>query len=177
MTWSDGLPSDPVLRSSRTCRGCAGSSVQPAVALDRFGAHAAGTIVPSRSALALLGQGGPMARGPIDHPIPWWLVHQHVLRFAMWTDRANDHRARRWARRLGTDLETWARGHVYPNVTTDQGADGLRDGLVVDSLGRLATVKADYPGQPPASPTTTSDPSDAPPRVMTPCGTPPVIGA
>jgi FAD/FMN-containing dehydrogenase len=116
----------------------------PDEAVDRFCAHAAEMIVPSPSALVLLGQGGAMARGPVDYPIPWRLAPWHVLRFAMWADPADDHRATTWARRLGNDLEPWASGHVYLNFTTDQGADRLLAGLGADSLDRLAAVKADY---------------------------------
>jgi FAD/FMN-containing dehydrogenase len=116
----------------------------PDEAIDCFCAHAGEMIVPSPSALALVPQGGAVARAGADSPIPWRLAPWQVSRFAMWADPADDERARSWARQLGTDLAPWASGHVYLNWTADQGADRLVAGLGADSLDRLAAVKARY---------------------------------
>lgn len=120
-----------------------GAEIVPAHLTDRLALAVvlmyAGTGPEARTALApvlaLVPQGG-------DSPIPWRLAPWQVSRFAMWADPANDHPATTWARRLSSDLEPWASGHVYLNWTADQGADRLLARLGADSLTRLAAVTA-----------------------------------
>ena len=116
----------------------------PDAAVERFCAHADQMIVPSPSALALLPQGGAMARAGADWPIPWRLAPWQVFRFALWADPADDDRATTWARRLSADLQPWTTGDIYLNFTTDETQDRLHAGLGADNLTRLAAVKAHY---------------------------------
>ena len=65
----------------------------PDQAVDRFCARAPDMIVPSPSQHVLFPQGGAVARGPAEYPIPWrraaWCVHP----FGLWEDPADDERA------------------------------------------------------------------------------------
>jgi FAD/FMN-containing dehydrogenase len=117
----------------------------PDEAVDRFCAHAARMIVPSPSAVALLHQGGAMARGRSDYPIPWRLAPWHVPRFAMWQDPADDARAITWARGFRADLRPWSSGNTYLNFDAEDGtADRLAAGFGPANLARLSAVKARY---------------------------------
>jgi FAD/FMN-containing dehydrogenase len=92
----------------------------------------------------LFPQGGAVARGPSDYPIPWrraaWCVHP----FGLWEDPADDERARRWAHDIRADLLPWATGAVYLNFIGDEGRDRLVAGFGRENYDRLAAVKADY---------------------------------
>jgi FAD/FMN-containing dehydrogenase len=116
----------------------------PDEAVDRFCARAADMIVPSPSQHVLFPQGGAVARGPSDYPLPWrrapWCVHP----FGLWTDPADDERARRWARDVRADLQPWASGAVYLNFIGDEGRDRAVAGWGREHYGRLAEVKSRY---------------------------------
>jgi FAD/FMN-containing dehydrogenase len=75
----------------------------PDEAVDRFCARAPDMVVPSPSQHVLFPQGGAVARGPSEYPVPWrrasWCVHP----FGLWEDQADDERARRWARDVRAD--------------------------------------------------------------------------
>jgi hypothetical protein len=62
----------------------------PDPAVDLFCARAGDMIDPSPSQHALMPQGGAVARGPHDYPLPWrdaaWIVHP----FGLWEDPADD---------------------------------------------------------------------------------------
>ncbi|GAA2433526.1 FAD-binding oxidoreductase [Streptomyces macrosporus] len=119
-----------------------GSFPDPAV--ERFCARAADLIVPSPSQHVLFPQGGAVARGPAEYPIPWrrapWVVHP----FGLWEDPADDDRGRRWAREARADVEPWSMGAVYLNFIGREGEDRLVAGFGPDNHRRLAEVKARY---------------------------------
>ena len=114
----------------------------PDEAVDRFCARAPDMIVPSPSQHVLFPQGGAVARGPSEYPIPWrraaWCVHP----FGLWEDPADDERARRWAHDIRADLRPWATGDVYLNFIGDEGHDRLVAGFGRGNYDRLAAVKA-----------------------------------
>ena len=116
----------------------------PNEAVDRFCARADDMIVPSPSQHVLFPQGGAVARGPADYPIPWrqapWCVHP----FGLWDDPADDERAKRWTRDLRADLQPWASGDVYLNFIGDEGQDRVVAGFGRENYERLATIKAHY---------------------------------
>jgi FAD/FMN-containing dehydrogenase len=116
----------------------------PDEAVDRFCARAPDMIVPSPSQHVLFPQGGAVARGPSEYPIPWrraaWCVHP----FGLWEDPADDQRARRWAHDIRADLRPWATGDVYLNFIGDEGHDRLVAGFGRQNYDRLAAVKAAY---------------------------------
>ncbi|WP_214370603.1 FAD-binding oxidoreductase [Pseudonocardia sp. H11422] len=116
----------------------------PDDAVDTFCAHAAGMLVPSPSAQALIPQGGAIARGRASYPIPWRQAPWHVARFAMWADPADDDRATTWARGLGPALGSWTSGDVYLNFTGDEGRDRVVAGLGAENYARLTAVKARF---------------------------------
>lgn len=100
--------------------------------------------MPSASQHVLFPQGGAVGRGPTDYPIPWrqapWVVHP----FGLWTDPADDERARRWARDIRADLNPWSSGAVYLNFIGDEGTDRVTAGFGRENYPRLAKVKAQY---------------------------------
>jgi FAD/FMN-containing dehydrogenase len=116
----------------------------PDDAVDRFCARANNMVVPSPSQQVLLPQGGMIARGPCDYPIPWrqspWCVHP----FGLWEDPADDERGRRWVHDIRTDLKPWASGAVYLNFIGDEGTDRVVAGFGRENYQKLAKVKAQY---------------------------------
>jgi FAD/FMN-containing dehydrogenase len=116
----------------------------PNDAIDTFCARANDMIVPSPSQHVLIPQGGMVARGPADYPIPWrqapWCVHP----FGLWEDPNDDERGRRWAHDIRADLKPWTSGAVYLNFIGDEGADRVVAGFGWGNYHRLARVKAQY---------------------------------
>jgi len=115
----------------------------PDPAVDAFHQAVAGMVVPSASQHVLFPAGGAAGREPSDHPIPWrrapWVVHP----FALWTDPADDVRARDWTRAVRAAVRPWATGDIYLNFITDEGSDRLRAGYG-DAWPRLVSVKRTY---------------------------------
>ena len=116
----------------------------PDEAIDRFCARAEDMIVPSPSQHVLFPQGGAIARGPADYPVPGrhapWCVHP----FGLWTDPADDERGKRWARAVRADLQPWSTGATYLNFIGDEGRDRVVAGLGRANYARLAAIKARY---------------------------------
>ncbi|MBE9192983.1 FAD-binding oxidoreductase [Gloeocapsopsis crepidinum LEGE 06123] len=116
----------------------------PNDAVDRFCDRANDMIVPSPSQQVLIPQGGMIARGPSDYPIPWrhapWCVHP----FGLWKDPADDERARQWVRDIRADFEPWASGAVYLNFIGDEGRSRVVAGFGQENYQKLAKVKAQY---------------------------------
>jgi len=116
----------------------------PDEAINRFCARAQDMIVPSPSQQVLIPQGGMIARGPSDYPIPWrqspWCVHP----FGLWEDPDDDDRGRQWTHNIRTDLKPWASGNVYLNFIGDEGKDRVVAGFGPRNYQRLAMVKAQY---------------------------------
>ena len=116
----------------------------PDEAVDRYCARASEMIVPSPSQQPLAPQGGAVARGRADYPIPWRQAPWFVLTFGMWEDPADDERARRWARSVRAGLQPWASDALYLNFEGDQGQDRVVAGLGAENYARLTAVKAHY---------------------------------
>jgi FAD/FMN-containing dehydrogenase len=116
----------------------------PDEAIELFCRRAGDMIVPSPSQHVLFPQGGAVARGPADYPIPWrkaaWVVHP----FGLWEDPADDERGRQWARDVRADMKPWSSGAVYLNFIGDEGEERIVAGVGQDNYPRLAAVKAEY---------------------------------
>jgi FAD/FMN-containing dehydrogenase len=116
----------------------------PDEAVDRFCARSHDMVVPSPSQQVVFPQGGMIARGPSDYPIPWrhapWCVHP----FGLWEDPNDDKRGRQWVHDIRADLEQWASGVVYLNFIGDEGKDRIMAGFGRENYQRLAKVKAQY---------------------------------
>lgn len=116
----------------------------PDEAIDVFCRRASDMIVPSPSQHVLLPQGGAVARGPADYPVPWrqaaWVVHP----LGLWEDPADDDRGRQWARDLQADMKPWSSGAVYLNFIGDEGEERIVAGVGQDNYRRLAAVKGQY---------------------------------
>ena len=116
----------------------------PDQALDLFCARAPDMVIPSASQHILFPQGGAVARGRGDFPIPWrrapWAVHP----LGIWEDPTDDQRARQWAKNTVADMEPWSIGAVYLNFIGSEGDQRVKAGLGPENQRRLALVKTEY---------------------------------
>jgi FAD/FMN-containing dehydrogenase len=116
----------------------------PDDAVQRFCARADDMVVPSPSQHVLFPQGGAVARGPTDYPLPWrhapWCVHP----FGLWSRPEDDERARQWAHAACTDMQPWSTGAVYHNFMGDEGEARLIAGFGRESHARLRRIKSQY---------------------------------
>ncbi|MGV9422554.1 FAD-binding oxidoreductase [Streptomyces sp. NPDC003674] len=100
--------------------------------------------VPTSTQHLLFPQGGAVAAGPHEYPLPCrdaaWAVHP----FAVWEDPADDERAVAWVRDVRADVRPWSTGAVYLNFIGDEGRDRVRAGLGEGNLLRLEKVKRAY---------------------------------
>ncbi|MFD7628324.1 FAD-binding oxidoreductase [Streptomyces sp. NPDC059851] len=112
--------------------------------LDVFCARAYDMPVPSGCQHVLFPQGGAIASGPPQWPVPYrdapWVVHP----FGIWEDPADDERAVRWVRNVRADAQPWSTGAVYLNFTGDEGPERVAAGLGTENLRRLGEVKRQY---------------------------------
>jgi FAD/FMN-containing dehydrogenase len=116
----------------------------PDDAVDAFCGGAVHMIVPSPSQHVLFIGGGQAARETADWPLPWrkapWCFHP----FGLWSDEADDDRARDWIRKSRDALKPWSTGDAYLNFIGDEGEDRMIAGLGRDNYARLARIKAQY---------------------------------
>ncbi|MEU7038618.1 FAD-binding oxidoreductase [Streptomyces sp. NPDC046237] len=116
----------------------------PDEAVDVFCSRSARIPMPTGTQNVLFLQGGAVATGPADHPIPWrsspWAVHP----FATWTDPADDTRTVQWVRDVRADVRPWSTGAVYLNFIGSEGEDRVVSGFGAENYRRLAAVKAAY---------------------------------
>ena len=120
----------------------------PDGAVAAFCASAEAMIVPSPSQHVLIPQGGAIARGLADYPIPWrgapWGVHP----FGLWEDPADDSRGKAWAQGVRRAMQPWARGDIYLNFIGDEeGRDRVIAGWGKENYSRLQRVKREYDPQ------------------------------
>ncbi|MGW2702272.1 FAD-binding protein [Streptomyces sp. NPDC001340] len=112
--------------------------------VDVYCARAAGMPVPTASQHLVFPQGGAIAAGPHEYPVPYrdapWAVHP----FAVWEDPADDERALAWVRDVRAGVRPWSTGDVYLNFIGDEGAERVRAGLGAGNLLRLEKVKRAY---------------------------------
>ncbi|MFD3620686.1 FAD-binding oxidoreductase [Streptomyces sp. NPDC058676] len=112
--------------------------------VDVFCDRAHSMPVPSGTQHVLFPQGGAIADGPHDYPVPYrdapWAVHP----FAAWEDPADDDRAIQWVRNVRADVQPWSTGAVYLNFIGDEGTDRVEAGLGAENARRLAAVKRQY---------------------------------
>ncbi|MBL1086186.1 FAD-binding oxidoreductase [Streptomyces actinomycinicus] len=113
----------------------------PDESVDVFCARAGGMPVPTRTRHVLFPQGGAVAAGPHEYPVPYrdapWAAHP----FAVWADAADDERARAWVRDVRAGLEPWSTGDVYLNFIGDEGPERVRAGLGAGNTLRLEKLK------------------------------------
>lgn len=100
--------------------------------------------VPTGTQHVLFPQGGAVAAGPAEFPVPFrdapWVVHP----FGVWTDPADDERAVRWVRSVRAGVRPWSTGAAYLNFIGDEGAERVEAGLGAANTRRLAEVKRRY---------------------------------
>jgi FAD/FMN-containing dehydrogenase len=112
--------------------------------VDVFCERARSMPVPSSTQHVLFPQGGAIAAGPHEYPVPYrdaaWAVHP----FAAWEDPADDERCTRWVRDVRADVRPWSTGAVYLNFIGDEGAERVIAGLGAGNARRLAEVKRRY---------------------------------
>ncbi|MEU7556310.1 FAD-binding oxidoreductase [Streptomyces sp. NPDC044571] len=112
--------------------------------VDVFCARADTMPVPTGTQHLVWPQGGAVAAGPSDYPLPYrdapWAVHP----FGIWEDPADDERCRQWVKDVRADVRPWSTGAVYLNFTGDEGPERVAAGLGEENLRRLAAVKREY---------------------------------
>ncbi|MGI5374340.1 FAD-binding oxidoreductase [Streptomyces sp. CA-251387] len=112
--------------------------------VDVYCADALSMPVPTGTQHALLPQGGAIAAGPHEYPVPYrdapWAVHP----YGMWEDPADDERCIRWVRDVRNDVRPWSTGAVYLNFIGDEGAERVIAGLGAENTRRLAELKRRY---------------------------------
>lgn len=112
--------------------------------VDAFCARGETMPVPTGTQHLLMPQGGAIAAGPREWPVPYrdapWAVHP----FGIWEDPADDERCRQWVKDVRADARPWSTGAVYLNFTGDEGAERVAAGLGAGNLARLGTVKRRY---------------------------------
>ncbi len=112
--------------------------------VDAFCDRARSMPVPTDTQHMLFPQGGAIADGPREYPVPYrdarWAVHP----FAAWEDPADDERAVQWVRDVRAAVRPWSTGAVYLNFIGDEGADRVIAGLGAKNAQRLARVKRRY---------------------------------
>jgi len=99
---------------------------------------------PSATIHVLFPQGGAIAAGPHEYPVPYrdapWAVHP----FAIWEDPADDERCRQWVRDVRAGARPYSTGAVYLNFIGDEGTDRVKAGLGAENFQRLAALKRRY---------------------------------
>ncbi|MEU3617171.1 FAD-binding oxidoreductase [Streptomyces sp. NPDC006872] len=112
--------------------------------VDVYCARGESLPVPSGTLHALFPQGGAIAAGPHEYPVPYrdapWGVHP----FGLWEDPADDARCVQWVRDVRADAQPWSTGAVYLNFIGDEGADRVVAGMGAENARRLADVKRSY---------------------------------
>ncbi|MFJ8036441.1 MULTISPECIES: FAD-binding oxidoreductase [unclassified Streptomyces] len=112
--------------------------------VDVFCARADSMPVPTSTQHLLFPQGGAIAAGPHEYPVPYrdaaWAAHP----FAIWADPADDERAVAWVRDVRADVRPWSTGAVYLNFIGDEGRERVRAGLGEENALRLEKVKRRY---------------------------------
>ncbi|HSA51850.1 MAG TPA: FAD-binding oxidoreductase [Yinghuangia sp.] len=116
----------------------------PDEAVDAFCARAPEMIVPSPSLHVVFPQGGMLAGGPQEFPVPWRNMPYAVHPFGVWEDPADDARGAQWAHDVCADVRPWATETVYLNFIGDEGHARVVDSFGPGNYGRLAAVKAEY---------------------------------
>jgi FAD/FMN-containing dehydrogenase len=100
-------------------------------------------VVPSASQHVVFPLGGVLSE-PTGFPVPWrgaaWAVHP----FGVWTDPADDERARQWARGVRQAVMPWSAGAVYLNFIGNEGTDRLIAGFGEENFRRLVEVKRSW---------------------------------
>lgn len=112
--------------------------------VDVFCAAGQAMPVPTGTQHLVLPQGGAIASGPHEWPVPYrdapWAVHP----FGIWEDPADDERCRQWVNDVRADARPWSTGAVYLNFTGDEGPERVAAGLGARNLARLGAVKREY---------------------------------
>jgi len=112
--------------------------------VDVFCALGESLPVPTGTQHMLFPQGGAIASGPAEFPVPYrdapWAVHP----FGIWEDPADDARCIEWVKDVRARVQPWSTGAVYLNFIGNEGRDRVEAGFGAENIRRLAAVKAEY---------------------------------
>ncbi|MET9323804.1 FAD-binding oxidoreductase [Streptomyces sp. NPDC003038] len=112
--------------------------------VDVFCGLAGAMPVPTGTQHFLWPQGGAIAAGPAEYPVPYrgapWAVHP----FGIWEKPADDERVRRWVHDVRAAVQPWSTGAVYLNFTGNEGSQRVVAGLGEENMRRLGEVKRTY---------------------------------
>ncbi|MGW2487071.1 FAD-binding oxidoreductase [Streptomyces sp. NPDC001606] len=112
--------------------------------VDVFCAHAESMPVPTGTQYILFPQGGAVAAGPREYPVPYRDAPWVVQPFGNWADPADDERTTAWVRAARAGVRPWSTGAVPLNLIGDEGPDRVRAGLGAGNTLRLEKVKRRY---------------------------------
>lgn len=116
----------------------------PDALVDVFCGLADGMPVPTGTQHIIFPQGGAIAAGPAEYPVPYrnapWATHP----FGIWENPGDDEQAMAWVRDVRAAVRPWSTGAVYLNFIGDEGADRVVAGLGTDNARRLGEVKRRY---------------------------------
>ncbi|MEW2318587.1 FAD-binding oxidoreductase [Streptomyces bauhiniae] len=147
---ADWLPHSDALGMFETSPGLRGlSSAEcltglPDDLVDVYCSLGARMPVPTGSRHLLFPQGGAVAAGPHEYPVPFRDAPWVARPFARWADPADDERAVAWVREVRSGVAPWATGDVPLGLIGDEGAERVRAGLGVGNMLRLEKVKRAY---------------------------------
>jgi FAD/FMN-containing dehydrogenase len=115
----------------------------PDEAIEIFCRRAHDMVVPSPSQHILFPWRAAVAEAAEEWPLPHraaaWVAHP----LGLWTDAADDARARDWARGTCSDLRPYSTGSVYLNFESES-EDRVERGFGRANYERLAGVKAEF---------------------------------
>ncbi|MCD9877464.1 FAD-binding oxidoreductase [Streptomyces guryensis] len=112
--------------------------------VDVYCARGDSVPVPTGTQHVLFPQGGAIADGPTEYPVPYrgapWAVHP----FGMWADPVDDARCIEWVRGVRADVRPWSTGATYLNFIGDEGPERVVAGLGAKNTARMAALKRRY---------------------------------
>jgi FAD/FMN-containing dehydrogenase len=112
--------------------------------VDVYCALADSMPVPTGTQHVLFPQGGAIAAGPAEFPVPYrqapWAVHP----FGIWEEPVDDERGVQWVRDVRANVRPWSTGATYLNFIGEEGTDRVVAGLGAENTRRLARVKDAY---------------------------------
>ncbi|NUR05040.1 MAG: FAD-binding oxidoreductase [Streptomyces sp.] len=116
----------------------------PDALVDVYCARGESVPVPTGTQHVLFPQGGAIADGPTEYPVPYrgapWAVHP----FGMWEDPVDDARCIQWVRDVRAGVRPWSTGATYLNFIGDEGPERVVAGLGAKNTARMAVLKRRY---------------------------------
>ncbi|MBC2903251.1 FAD-binding oxidoreductase [Streptomyces cupreus] len=109
--------------------------------VEVFCAGAESMPVPSGTMHVLFPQGGAIADGPHEFPVPYrdapWVTHP----FGLWEDPADDEHGIQWVRDVRAGARPWSTGAVYLNFIGAEGPERVIAGVGATNYRHMEEIK------------------------------------